>query len=369
MSNNQWKRHAAKLAWSLAIGLVACTGDKGVAPSLQSPSVTLGTARVAPANAIMAVGQTLQLTVTGQALTGEPITEFDSVQYLLSNPADTVSVRFSPDGQLTAISPSGQGQPVIVNVVPFKNGVVKGDQAIVQVTATAIPGATLSIHPIPPDSAKLANGEYKTIIPLIQNPATGETVDNPVIRLRVNAADINQLGFYAPAFSTATISYYQLYQYDCQVCVGLDQITAVGNSGTAWLYADVNVYGTMLHDSVQYTLTNSYIANLYITDYVLTILSNPRVVIAPGGTVTFNNYINGKYGTVVSYAFDNPSAALTADPPSDLGGASGNVSGLMYGESSVRIFRTPGTYTWTATVSGSGPPFAGLTATGVIVVQ
>lgn len=349
--------------WVVAALSAACVGDKGVAPALRSTTLTLGTATVSPTNAVMAVGQTVQLSVTGRSLSGDVITDFDSVQYSLQTPTDTLRIQLTSAGRITALAPTGYSTPVIVNVVPFKDGLAKGDQAIIQVTQTAIAEATLSIQPVPPDSAKLAQGNGKTIVPFIGNLTRGESVDNPTIRYRVNGADVKQLGFYAPNFSTATLTANQLYQFTCFACVGLNQTYAVGNTGQAWLYADVDVYGTMLYDSVQYTLTNPYSAFVYLSDLGLAVLNaQPTVFISPGGTVQFYNAISAAYGTQVTYTFADPSAATPGD-------ASGNVVGLNSGESSSRRFLTAGTYTWTAMVSGSAPPFTGVTAAGRIVVQ
>jgi hypothetical protein len=349
--------------------MIGCSGDNAVAPTAQPSGTILGTVTVSPANAIMAVGATLQLTVTGQSLSGSPIANFDSVQYLLQNTTDTLRVRLLPSGLLTALAPSGQGSPVLVNVVPFKDGLAKGDRAVIQITATAVSGATLSIQPVPPDSAKLAQGSNKTIVPVIKNPATGASVANPTIRYRVNPTDIDKLGFYGPVFSTPTLTSAQIYQFNCNTCTALNATAAVANAGKPWLYADVNVYGAMLHDSVQLTLTNPTTATVYVQDQALGIVTVPLVRLVPGGTITFQNAINSGYGGFVTFTFDNPAAALAATPPSTVGGSSGNVTNLSAGQTSKRRFVTPGTYTWTATVSGSVPPFTGVTVTQQIIVQ
>lgn len=345
--------------------LAGCVGEKGVAPTLAAPDQTIGVVRVAPANAIMAVGATLQLDVAAQSLGGQSITTLDSVQYLLQRATDTLRVRISSSGAVTALATSGTGQPVLVNVVAFKHGVAKADQAVIQITAIAIQGATLSIQPVLPDSAILAQGSYKTIVPLIENATTGETVDNPTIRYRVSSADDNKLGFYRPVISTPTLPNAVLYQFACRVCTSLDETAAVANSGTAWLYADVNVYGVMLHDSVRYTLTNPISANVIVADIRLSLWGPPAVYIAPGAIVNFVNGINSTYGATASFTFDNPTAATATSD----GGPSGNTSELGTYESTDRQFLTPGTYTWTATVAGSSPPFTGATATGQIIVQ
>ena len=233
MWNMEWRTFAVVAACSLT----GCVGDQSTAPTPRAPSVALGTVAISPANAIMAVGGTLQLSVTGQSLTGEPIAAFDSVQYLLQSAVDTLRVTLSPTGLVTAVAPSGQGRPVLINVIPFKDGIVKGDQSVIQVTATAVTGATLSIQPVAPDSAKLQQGARKTIVPVIKNPTTNERVANPTVRYRVSSGDIDKLGFYAPNFSTPTISSNRLFQFACQQCTSLNQTAAVTIERTAQIRA------------------------------------------------------------------------------------------------------------------------------------
>jgi len=182
---------------------------------------------------------------------------------------------------------------------------------------------------------------------------------------------------YAPRFvATATLTEAQLEQTPCGVNrnagqVGLNQIHAF-KKGTAWVYATATVFGVVLRDSVQYTITNPISGFIQASPYYLT-ANQPGIsdiYIAPGGTVTFYNAFPDVLGVSVTFTFDDPSAASAADTPSDNGGASGNVTALTTSQpQSDRKFLTAGRYGWTGTVLGGVPPYTGATWRGTIIVE
>jgi len=325
-----------------------------------------------PLNAIIAVGDSIQVTATGATLTGDPITSFDSVRYVLQTITDTIRVRVSAAGIVTGRASSGSN-PVLLNVYAFKGGLVRGDQVVIQVTDTKFGGATLSIQPTGGDSARLAQGSSKSIVPIVQNSVTNESVPNTTFRFTYRPTDASKLGCYVPGIpGIGEFTTLQLSVTDCGTAVGLDQIAAIANSGTAWVIAEANVYGTVLRDSVQYTLTNPY------SGYVLLAASNLQVIggealgtvyLAPGGTVTFLNFLNPSLGSSVIFTFENPAAATVANPVSTVGDSTGNVTALAGQESSNRQFLTPGVYLYTATVTSGIPPFANASVSGKIVVE
>jgi hypothetical protein len=373
-------RHVHKYAGvAVAIWfLVGCVGDKGVAPALRPAASTLGSITVTPRNAVMAVGDTLSITFMAATLDGASVTAFDSVKYLFQTISDTLRVRVSNTGLVTAVAASQPNSPVLVNVLVFKDGVAAADQAAIQITLTRIAGATLSIQPVPPDSAVLAWGNSKTLTPRIGNATTGQYVNGPSIRFEYSPQDSSALECYVPNISApSTLAQTQLTLPLCGGKVfngflGMNQIHAL-RKGTAWVFANVNVYGVPLRDSVLFRLTNPLTALVYVGTNGLQAGGSAYfsdVVIAPGGTVQFYNNFPAALGLSVAYTIDHPEAALAATPPSQYGGQSGNVTSLTSTQnSSSRIFVTPGVYTVTATVSGGVPPFTGATTTGTITVQ
>lgn len=363
-----WAFASVSVLLSVAMG-VGCVGDKGVAPSTRDPSTALGGIVASPLNVVMAVGDSFPVAITAQSVSGDPITQFDSVRYVLNSIVDTIRVGVSPTGVVTARAVSG-GSPVLLNVFAYKDGVGAVDQVVIQVTQTAIAGATLSIQPDPSDSTKIQLGDGKVIPPVIQNPGTGARVSGPRFRFTTTPEDAKKLGCYrlnipsvSQAFSTASSA---LRLNGCAATFGLNQIRAL-SLGTAWVHADALIYGTMLHDSVQYTVTNPYQFYISVTNVNLNVTCVTSGTIAPGGTVTFTNNIQAGLGMSLAYTFDNPAAAT--DAGSSTGGSSGNITPLAGGESSSRMFMTPGTYTWHAAVSGATPPFTNTTCDGTVIVQ
>jgi hypothetical protein len=359
------------------IGIAAsCFGDGGTAPSTQPASETLGALVAFPVNAIMAIGDTTTITFTATTIAGTPATTFDSVTYFLQNPADTIRVQLSQTGLVTARAVSLTNNPVLVNIFAFRNGVAAADQVAIQIVATAVAGVTLSIHPVAPDSAKMSWGSTKTIIPVIQNAAR-QKVASPIVRYEYGPGDSAIMQCYVPNFQgTTTLSQKELKLSNCGIngntgSVALNRIHAF-QKGTPWIHANVRVFGVMLRDSVQYTITNPYSGSIQIAPFNLSANSpsNADVLIAPGGTVQFYNGFPAAIGGAVSFTFDNPAAATSANPPSTYGDSTGNISSITVEQlGSARRFLTAGVYTWTATVTGGIPPYTGATTTGKIRVE
>lgn len=366
----------------LASLLVSCVGDQGVAPSGKPATETLGAMSVAPLNAVMAVGDTLSLTVRGWTLSGTPIASFDSVQYFLENVTDSLRARVSTSGVVTALSPSLTNNPVLIEVIGFKHGVARADQAVVQITATRFSGATLSIHPIAPDSAKLGVGSSKTIVPTIRNTLTGQSVSNPTLRLEYGPGDSTKLQCYRPNLvATGTLTMAQLSLSVCggnaNTFTGRFNSILVNQTGVAWVIAEATVYGVVLRDSVQYTLTNpvQQILQIGASNFGLAVQSGgasaSATLIAPGSTIYFRNTLNAQIGASLTITFDDPSAAtVEPNPLTGLsGGTTGNITPITSGQFAARKFLTAGVYTWTATVLGGIAPLTGETLTGRITVQ
>lgn len=372
ITRRAWQHRRCGWFVGVALTLLGCVGDKGVAPSLRDPSQSLNWITASPLNVIMAVGDTLSVSIAGYAADGSPVTGFDSVQYKLNNIVDTLRVSLSPTGVVTGRAASGSST-VLLNVYAFKDDAAAVDQVVILVTDTKFSGATLSIHPTGSDSARLAIGSTKTITPIVMNPSTNTRVANTRFRLSTSPEESKIVGCYVPSIPSSSAPFQfvsaALVRNGCAASFGLNQIKGMAR-GTAWIHADALVYGTMLHDSVQYTITNIFEAFSGVRQNNLEIFCSAcTAVIAPGGTVTFQNSLSAGLGTSVTFTFEDPSVALAASSPSSVGGSSGNVTALNAGQSSTRRFVTPGTYPWTETVTGAPPPFANGTYQGQVVVQ
>jgi len=327
---------------------------------------------VSPQVTIVAVGGTQQLAPVGHTYAGAAVTTFDSVLYRYNNPGDAALLQLSNTGLITGVSAGAT--TVVINVYAFKDGALRASRALAQVTETVIPGLQLSIQPVPPDSAKLSPGIPKTIDPILRNPTTEAEVINPPMWYFVRGADAarvdvyngwgveyNGYGAQSVPVGSATSNF-----------LSPKQIVALSGEGTVWIHGAVTAYGTVLEDSVLYTLTYPYTATMTTVKTNLAVTNSYAgqvLTLAPGATVTFQNGVASSDPLTVAYTFDNPAAATAADVPSTSGGASGNVTTLTGGQSSARKFVTPGTYHWTATTAGGPAPWTGVTLSGTIVIK
>jgi hypothetical protein len=209
---------------------------------------------------------------------------------------------------------------------------------------------------------------------VIRNPITGEEVSNARIRLSFTKAECQYVACYQPtypAIATLTSDQLSLDDNGPNRRIPLGYVSALGKPGNVWVRANVMVYGVMLRDSTQFTLTYRLDSEV---DIGLQGLAgyNPTlngVDIARGGEVLFYNNINQSLGATITIAFDDPEAATAIDPPSTIGGASGNITAMATNEYTQRQFLTPGDYGWTATIAGAVPPYTGATIRGIVHVH
>src|SRR5688500_18221240 len=131
------RNHTVRLVreWSLVLLAplaIGCDFAKATLDPSASASEAVGMVTLAPSNLLLAVGQTAQLTLDVKSLTGQPMTEFDSVAYVVRPIGDTLRVKVNNTGVVTALAPTAV--PAGVNVLAFKNNTVRADQVLVNVT-------------------------------------------------------------------------------------------------------------------------------------------------------------------------------------------------------------------------------------------
>lgn len=354
--------------------VIGCLGDKTISPALRSPAGTLGPGVASPMNSIIAVGETLSVTLHAKTLTGEPVTSFDSVTYVYVLPSDTQYVRISPAGVMTGMRATLS--PVQIWMIAYKNGSIATDLAFVEVTDTALPAATLSIRSDLPDNPTWPVASELFLSPVIQDSITGDVVPNPQLRLEFGPGDSSSVTCFAFALSNPppNIAYQATGKSVCTIQGGLyynGLNSFVGlRPDTIWIYANVSVYGRMLRDSLQLTLTNPTSSYIYLTPLNLSGSHGSNtlnVSVAPGGLVIFANQYDPSYGTSFNITFDHPEGASAW--PDTVGAPSGNITGLVSNGTEIRQFFTPGTYTYTFTIAAGVDPFKGVTGQGTITVQ
>lgn len=366
--------------------IMGCFGQRGALSEQVPANLALGSADIMPHNAILAVGGTLQLSMVTTMFFGTPATQLDSMHFEMSTPADTQRVTVTRDGLMTGVSVTSAS--VAVNGLAFLNGTIQGDQILVQVTPAALSGLTLSIQPPAGDSAKLASGTVKTITPVLRNPTTGSSVSGAQLQYQVGAADVDRVGVFTgvirinPRSNSGLVARYPGPSF-LSPSAKVNQIAPFTATGSAWIYARVNAYGAYLQDSVLYSFSYPYTGTVVSKKTNLAVMttldggspdlspgSTGSIPLAPGGIVTFSNNVAATDPLTIAYTFDNPGAATApATSPSTTGGAAGNVTALIGGQSSRRQFLTPGTYHWTTVAAGGPAPWPGQTFSGTITVK
>lgn len=377
----EYKRDLRGSMTLLGLGIVMTVGCVGrsmtTLPAMPLSKTAPAWLIVSPPVSIIAVGGTQLLSLTSNSYGGTPVTTFDSVMYIYSSISDSTIIGLASTGVMTGRSASPA--TVRVNVFAFQGNGVVGDQVLAQVTPTVMPGLALSIQPVAPDSAKLAASTVKTILPVLRNATTGLSLANPPMRYLVRGADSAKVEVYEQSISISGNGGQDIFVVRAGnnsssngAFLQPNQIEALKGEGSVWIYALASVYGTILQDSVLYTLTYPYtvtIPTVKANLAVVSIYANQTVTLARGATVTFQNGVAATDPLTMAYTFDNPAAATAASPASTTGGAAGNVTLLTGGQTSRRQFLTPGTYRWTTTTAGGPAPWPGQNVTGSVLIK
>ncbi|HEU6449805.1 MAG TPA: hypothetical protein VFT57_00195 [Gemmatimonadaceae bacterium] len=339
----------AALAVALVVVPSGCASDAAVAPppraddpqmywslTLDHHAVTLST--VAPYD-------TIRLTATprtadGTTLTDAPAPTFESL--------DLDRMVVSADGLVRAIK-TGDRVPVVAALTVGDLSHV--DTAYVNITDIATPPtlATLSIHPDPGDSAKLAMNTTKFFVP------------------KARAADSTLIDGLA-------IDYQSLDPTVAVVDRAWGLMWTV-RPGHVKVVAAATAYGVTRADTVQYTV--GYPINLWVTvqqrtttdGRTINVFVPDHVEIGPGGGVVIVN----STGKATDVTFDDPTNVIQTDlycgVPYDTYApwlcAAGNIDAFTADSTSdlsawrARTFPVPGTYNFRSTIFGT---------TGTIVV-
>jgi len=296
--------------------------------------------------------------------------------YLYNYPTDTQYIQVSPQGVVTGRKATFPTNPVQLGILVFKDNAVAYDATMIQVTDAVVPGVTLSIQPVPPDSARWEAGSNKYLSPVVANPTTLESVDGVALRYEFRPQDSSSVRCQSFPIRTGptTLSFEAFTKTNCTngpngYFNDLNYFNGLRRD-TIWVHANAMVYGTLLRDSVQFIITNPLVGMIYFYPSGMAIGREEKylnVAIAPAGTVTFTNLYDPSYGTSFNITFDNPAAARRAPDGADT--TSGNIVGLKASQAATRQFLAPGTYGYTYMVTDGVAPFKGVTGRGTITVQ
>lgn len=331
----QW---SGLVAAALVLSISGCASDAAVAPqpttdltetfwelTLDHHAVTLST--VAPYD-------TIRITATPRNGVGEPMDGLPAPTFTSSN---LELVLVDSTGLVRALGP---GKNIRVVATLESGNLIHADTVFINVTNTPAPPvlASLSIHPVPPDSAKAAVTSQKVLA------ARAWTADSTAI---------NGLAIYYTSLDPTTAT--------------IDRTTGriTGNHpGRVKFTASATAYGVTKADTVSFVIGYMVGAFTYIASQTDAngragwAFSPDKMTLGPGGVVLFTN----STGIRADITFDDPAnvgpAASYCNAFITYGCGSGNIEGFG-GDSTnllenfrARSFSKPGTYTFHSKVLG-----------------
>lgn len=392
LRSRHWGLRLSCLALMLALSFaLACGGDHLNPTPLAKPeelfwnlelnvhAVTLTT----PANPLY---DTLTLAATARNYAGDVLAEVSAPQYTTS---DESKVLVTSEGTLVAVAPTPPGQSVIVITTLTVDGVTHQDRVFVKVVANTAPPvlASLSIHPVPPDSAKRSLYDQSTVDAVYKIDFAGLLLPPA----RATDADGQPMTDLVVAFSVSDpsiASFATSFNYDDPVGQGF-QIPFIANRiGEVTFYASATAFGVTKVDTLPYQIgwplgqvmvVNS-LANLGPGNFFTT--SNGRqiteITIGAGGFVgwrTTNNFFGTPTPLETDIVFDEPTNVRPLDTASQLmnpdyypdmcngPGLFGTVDGCSTGGNFVlpanekaaayRVFPVPGVYEYQNALNGA----------------
>jgi len=286
-------------ALPLPVVLLAACADSHTAPTTpRDRGEIMSFARIDQRAVVVALADSLPLTIHAVSLEGTPVAGTPTVRYTSS---DSTKVLVRPNGTLVPVTVTGASVPVMV-AVDYK-GVTAVDTTYVQVTAAREDVVALSLALPPGDSVRRGAGD-------LVMPATtfqlrnGDTTYGLFVRFEARSRQV-------------------------RTYPGLMALSAFAE-GPVWIYASATIHGVAVADSIRYEFTAPVLANGYLYSSAGTPVwsGSARVRLAPYGRIEFTNY----YTTPLTLDCGNASPAVTID--------------AYFTESCT--YPTPGVYTWTA---------------------
>jgi plastocyanin len=351
-------RRRGGFAVVMMLALLACNGGAvepfHVAPPDESSTLYwhLRLSTHAVTLSTLAPYDTLQLRAIPVDGDGHPLSGLGAATF---SSTDESSVRVSADGLLTSVTATSG--PIIVFAQLTAGKITHGDTLLVRVTADTVPPtfASLSIHPVPPDSAKWAVGGLG-----------GNSIFQRLKRLSTRALDaqgqpIPGLLISVESSDSSMLTAFQLGP--------LGLLANALKPGHATLYVSATAYGVARADTLPFTVTMPLVGDVTISSSTTsagstaTLSFSPgEITISPGGTARWHNVT----GQPVDVTFDDPANVvergdIVSCGDGDPGGAGdipafGDASrDVTSGENCrSRRFPTQGTYRYHAASGATG---------------
>ena len=347
------RRHARALAAGVALMVLAggCASDAGTPTHTVDPSRLFWSLTVdhhAVTLSLVPPYDTLQLTATAWTATGVPLSDGPKPRF---HSTDVERVLVDSTGLLHAMKVSTAIAVVAVDTV---DDVVHSDTVWVNVTDVATPPvlSTLSIHPVPPDSAVFPMGgtlfESQRVLTAQVTDGGGNPIDGLVVHYASTDPTVAVIDALTGAMSTYRV-------------------------GPVTFIASATAYGVTKADTLPYTISLPVQEQLYVearTDAhgeAVLVFPPAPILIGVGGYVAWINMTS----LPIDVVFDDPTNVAQDDDLCALFGSvfcgSGNIpswsadpSGDPFASARVRQFWVPGTYHYHSALYGT---------TGTIIVQ
>ncbi len=185
------------LPWAFALPLaLACMGETFDPPSLPDQNALYWDLHLnhhAVTLSTTAPYDTLTLVATPRNIREEPLADLPAPQWVSQDPE---RVQVTSEGVLVAVAPTPPGTQVKVTATLTAGNLKHTDYVFVRVVANPAPPvlATFSVHPLSPDSAKIAavrsgEPELRYQLPVRATDITGAPMTDLVVSFRLVGAD------------------------------------------------------------------------------------------------------------------------------------------------------------------------------------
>lgn len=250
------KRWSLLALFGLSLAL-ACGSDHLTPPGLTDPAVLFWDLRLTQRAVTLSTTppyDTLTLTVIPRNYAGDALTEAPLPRYTTS---DDSRVVVTPEGVLVAVSPTPFDRAVTVVATLTIGGVTHRDSVFVKVVANPTPPvlASLSIQPVPPDTAKRS---YLPLlgIPALQTDASGSSLLPPVRATDMAGQPLSDfLVAYSVSDTTVVGLFTPYYPYfNDYVADGRQAVFEGLRTGQVTFYASATVFGVTKVDTLPYRI-------------------------------------------------------------------------------------------------------------------
>lgn len=334
---------------SMAAAVLGCSDPSGPVPPNLPPSQVLSALSLNVGAAVVAVGDTLDLSAVAISLSGDTIAiPPEELEWGVS---DASKLHVDQDGRVQMLKAS-DGDIVYPWARWTSYGITAADSVYVVITPTSEPVASLQIRPVG-DSIKTAL------------PENGACCGVSIFARNVAGDSLGLIR--APLLGDGSLTDMELiisYIGPLGASFGLGQyLVGVRKLGPFWLHTEALVYGTLLRDSIQ--MLGVYPSNASVTiqpdpvtSEISSVSNGHSKVVQPCGAIRFTN----RMAEPIEIIFEDTTMVSGCVP----GDPTGNIPSIPR-LGSVERKIPAGTVRWTARIKDSHP--SSPTVSGTVITK